>query len=66
MRTPPAAVLYDCAMSHLAVLEPDWAEARAILDELIAEGGGLPDDARAWAKCVMGLADAPAPRTTQP
>jgi hypothetical protein len=42
---------------RLAALEPDWAEAESILDEMIAEAGGLSDDAREWAKSVLGSSD---------
>jgi hypothetical protein len=41
--------------AELAAAEPDWVEAQGIVDELIDEIGGLPDDARAWAKSVLGL-----------
>lgn len=41
----------------LAEREPDWAQARATLDEMIAEAGGIPDEDRQWARSVLGLAD---------
>ena len=44
--------------SSLAAREPDWAEAEAVLDELIAEAGGLPDETRSWARSVLGASDA--------
>jgi hypothetical protein len=43
---------------RLAALEPDWAEAEAILDEMIDEAGGLPEDARWWARSVLASPDA--------
>jgi hypothetical protein len=43
--------------ARLAAREPDWAEAEAVLDEMIAEGGGLPDEARGWARSVLGASD---------
>jgi DNA-directed RNA polymerase subunit F len=39
--------------ARLAACEPDWAAAEAVLNEMIAEAGGLPDDARAWARSVL-------------
>jgi hypothetical protein len=39
----------------LAEREPDWAEARAALDEMIAEVGGIPSEARQWARSVLGI-----------
>jgi hypothetical protein len=44
--------------ARLAEREPDWAEAEAILDEMIAEAGGLPEEARSWARSVLGASDA--------
>jgi len=44
--------------AHLAAREPDWAEAEAVLDELIAEAGGLSEEARSWARSVLGGSDA--------
>jgi hypothetical protein len=38
----------------LAMREPDWVEAQAVLDEMIAEAGGLPAEVRAWARSVLG------------
>lgn len=43
--------------SGLAEREPDWAEARAALDEMIAEAGGIPEEDRRWARSVLGLGD---------
>lgn len=40
---------------HLAEREPDWAAARKAVDEMIADIGGIPDDAWAWANEVLGL-----------
>lgn len=37
----------------LAEREPDWAAAREVLDELIAEAGGLSEDDRAWARSAL-------------
>lgn len=39
--------------TDLARREPDWVDARAALDELITEAGGLPDEAREWAREVL-------------
>src|SRR5215207_4405064 len=39
----------------LAEREPDWADARAVLDEMIAEAGGIGEDDRRWARSVLGL-----------
>lgn len=41
----------------LAEREPDWAQARVTLDEMIAEAGGIPEEDRQWARSVLGLAD---------
>ena len=41
----------------LAEREPDWAEARAALDEMIAEAGGILDEDRRWARSVLGIDD---------
>jgi hypothetical protein len=35
--------------------EPNWAEARAALDEMITEAGGIPEDDRRWASSVLDL-----------
>jgi hypothetical protein len=43
--------------ARLAAREPDWAEAEAVLDEMIAEAGGLTEEARAWARSVLGNTD---------
>lgn len=37
----------------LAEREPDWAEARAALDEMIADAGGISDVDREWARTVL-------------
>jgi hypothetical protein len=42
----------------LAAREPDWVEAQAVLDELIAEAGGLSDESRSWARSVLEGPDA--------
>jgi len=39
----------------LAEREPDWADARAVLDEMIAEVGGISEEDRRWARSVLGL-----------
>lgn len=31
------------------------AAAREVVDELIADAGGVPEDARAWARATLGL-----------
>jgi alkylhydroperoxidase/carboxymuconolactone decarboxylase family protein YurZ len=41
----------------LAEQEPDWADARTVLDEMIAEAGGIPEEDRRWARSVLGLDD---------
>lgn len=41
----------------LAEREPDWADARAALDEMIEEAGGIPEEDRRWARSVLGLDD---------
>lgn len=43
--------------ARLAEREPDWAEAQAVVDEMIADVGGLPEDDRAWARSALGLDD---------
>lgn len=40
---------------ELASREPDWAAAREAVDEMIADAGGIPQDARAWAREMLGL-----------
>jgi len=37
----------------LAAREPDWAQAQDVLDEMVRDAGGLPDDARAWARSML-------------
>ena len=39
----------------LAEQEPDWVAYRAAVDEMIAEIGGVSDDARRWAREALGL-----------
>lgn len=39
----------------LAEREPDWADARTALDEMIAEAGGVPEEDRRWVRSVLGL-----------
>ncbi|MGQ0778738.1 MAG: hypothetical protein ACT4NY_30710 [Pseudonocardiales bacterium] len=41
----------------LAEREPDWAQARAALDEMIEEAGGISEEDRRWARSVLGLDD---------
>ncbi|MGH3593046.1 MAG: hypothetical protein ACRDRF_18690, partial [Pseudonocardiaceae bacterium] len=41
----------------LAEREPDWAQARAVLDEMIEEAGGIPEEDRRWAGSVLGLGE---------
>ena len=43
--------------SRLAEREPDWVAAGEVVDELIAESGGIPPEARAWARAVLGVDD---------
>lgn len=47
----------------LAEREPDWAEARQVLDEMIAEAGGISAADRQWARAALGLDEVPAGRT---
>lgn len=44
--------------ADLAEREPDWAEARVVLDEMIADAGGIPDEARAWARTALDVRNA--------
>ena len=41
--------------AQLAAREPDWVEARAAVDEMLAEAGELSDGDRAWARALLGL-----------
>ncbi|MCL2467381.1 MAG: hypothetical protein FWF02_07410 [Micrococcales bacterium] len=41
--------------TRLARREPDWAGARGIIDEMIAEAGGINEEDRAWARESLGL-----------
>jgi hypothetical protein len=41
--------------AQLAAREPDWVEARSILDEMLAEAGGISDDDATWARAVLGV-----------
>lgn len=43
--------------AQLAQREPDWVEARAAVDELVVEAGGLSGAEIAWAREVLGLSD---------
>ena len=40
---------------ELAEREPDWVAAREAVDEMIADIGGLPDEAKVWARQALGL-----------
>lgn len=40
---------------QLAEREPDWAAARQAVDEMISDIGGIPEDARRWARTALGL-----------
>jgi hypothetical protein len=44
--------------AQLAAREPDWVEARAILDEMLVEAGGISDEDTAWARAVLGVDEA--------
>jgi hypothetical protein len=46
-------------IAHLVDKEPDWAEARAVADELIAEHGEPGPEAEAWAREVLGIRGTP-------
>jgi len=39
----------------LAEREPDWATARAIVAEMVAEIGGVTEDDIAWAEQTLGI-----------
>lgn len=41
--------------ADLAAREPDWAEARSALDEMIAEAGGVSEQDRRWAREALGM-----------
>ncbi|WP_131746094.1 hypothetical protein [Frankia sp. Cppng1_Ct_nod] len=41
----------------LAAAEPDWAQAQAILDQMITEAGGLDDAAHDWARSTLDADD---------
>jgi hypothetical protein len=41
----------------LAAREPDWVEARRVLDAMVGEAGGLRKQDVAWAREVLGLAN---------
>ncbi|MDQ3034334.1 MAG: hypothetical protein M3Y87_18140 [Myxococcota bacterium] len=43
--------------AQLAAREPDWVEARAVLDELLEEIGAPSAEDRAWARRALGLDD---------
>ncbi|BAK34704.1 hypothetical protein MLP_16900 [Microlunatus phosphovorus NM-1] len=40
---------------ELAEREPDWVAAREAVDEMIVDIGGIPDEARAWARQTLGM-----------
>lgn len=44
--------------AELAAREPDWVEAQAAVDEMIAEAGAPSDRDLAWARSVLGLEEA--------
>lgn len=46
-------------LSALAAREPDWAGSRDVLDEMIAEAGGLDEQDRAWARQALDPAADP-------
>ncbi|MBL7490308.1 hypothetical protein I6A60_02525 [Frankia sp. AgB1.9] len=37
----------------LAELEPDWRDAREVVDEMIAAIGGIDPETEAWARSVL-------------
>jgi hypothetical protein len=43
--------------AQLAAREPDWVEARRLVDQMIAEAGDLSSEDRAWARAVLGTDD---------
>lgn len=46
--------------AQLAAREPDWVAARAAIDEMIVEAGGLSEDDVRWAREVLGIDDSDA------
>ncbi len=55
-----AAGLSDSVSGYFSTLaenEPDWVLFRAVVDELLAEAGGVSDEARAWARNAIGVDD---------
>ncbi|NYI06692.1 hypothetical protein [Allostreptomyces psammosilenae] len=47
--------------TDLANREPDWAEARAALSEMLDEVGGVSPEADSWARGILGLDEALVP-----
>lgn len=43
--------------AELAAREPDWAQAQGVLEEMVAEAGGLQEEDIAWAREVLRMAD---------
>ena len=41
--------------AHLAAREPDWVEAQAAVDEMLAEAGEISDEDKDWARGLLGL-----------
>ncbi|WP_322752546.1 hypothetical protein [Frankia sp. Cas3] len=41
----------------LAAAEPDWAQAQTILDQMIADAGGLDHAAHDWARSALEADD---------
>ena len=42
--------------TRLAEREPDWAAARAVVAEIVAETGGVTEEDIAWAERTLGIA----------
>jgi hypothetical protein len=43
--------------ASLAANEPDWVEARAAIDEMIADTRRMTEKDTAWARAVLGIGD---------
>jgi hypothetical protein len=41
----------------LAAAEPDWKDAQLVVEQMIAEIGGVDPETRAWARAELGLDD---------
>ena len=50
-----AAESVSAYFGDLAAKEPDWVAAREAVDEMVADIGGIPEGARAWAREALGI-----------